>query len=187
MVLDANVLVPARLRDVVLTLAEADLFVPLWSPAILEEMARHLPDRMGDAARAHLLEQMSLAFPDALVVTPEGVTIELASRVNDKDRHLLATLVHGHADALLTEDRVLRVEIAEVCEVMSTGEFLAYTIDVSPAAARAGLTVMLRGWPEVTQLDDDAAWERLIAWMRRQGWTIAADLLRHGGPAGASR
>ena len=177
MVLDANVLVPARLRDVLLTLAEAGLFVPLWSPEILDEMHRHLPDRVSGAARAHLVEQMRLAFPDALVVAPQRVTIEVAARVNAKDRHLMATVVHGHADTLLTEDRALRVQSAGVCDVMSAAEFLAYTVDVSPAVARAGLQVMLRGWPEAAQLDADQAWARLVSWMRRQGWTAAADIL----------
>lgn len=177
MVLDANVLVPARLRDVLLTLAEAGLFVPLWSPEILDEMHRHLPDRVSGAARAHLVEQMRLAFPDALVVAPQGVTIEVAAQVNAKDRHLIATLVHGHADALLTEDRALRVQSAELCDAMSVAEFLAYTIDVSPSVARAGLQVMLRGWPEAAQLDAHEARTRLVSWMRRQGWTTAADIL----------
>lgn len=176
-VLDANVLVPARLRDVLLTLAEAGLFVPLWSSEVLDEMVRNLPDRVDNAARAHLVEQMRLAFPDALVTAPAGVTIELAPLVNDKDRHLIATLVHGHADALLTEDRALREQCAKACEVMAAAEFLAYTVDVSPGVARSSLETMLRGWPEVAHLGSDAAWIRFNSWMRRQGWSSAADIL----------
>ena len=34
---DANVLVPGRWRDIVLTLAEAELFEIRWSPLVLEE------------------------------------------------------------------------------------------------------------------------------------------------------
>lgn len=182
-VLDANVLVPAHLRDVLVSLAEAGLFVPLWSPEILDEMLRHLPDRVEDAARAHLVEQMGLAFPDALVVCPDTVTVQIAARVNDKDRHLIATVVHGSADALLTEDRALRVQSANICDVMSVAEFLVYTVDVSPALARAALETMLSGWPETAHLTGEAAWERLTAWMRRQGWTAAVDILEpHDAP-----
>ena len=42
----------------------------------------------------------------------------------------------------------------------------------------SSLERMLRGWPEVTQLDGDEAWTRLISWMRRHGWTAAAGVNR---------
>ncbi|MFK3668927.1 hypothetical protein ACI2IX_02050 [Leifsonia aquatica] len=51
MFVDANVLVPGRWRDIVLTLAEADLFEILWSPLVLEEVDRHLPAGMDAEAR----------------------------------------------------------------------------------------------------------------------------------------
>lgn len=41
-VLDANVLYPFSLRDTLLRLAELELFTPLWSTRILEEMRRNL-------------------------------------------------------------------------------------------------------------------------------------------------
>ena len=43
-VLDANVLLQAPLRDTLLRAAERRLFVPLWSPAILDEVRRNLPN-----------------------------------------------------------------------------------------------------------------------------------------------
>lgn len=42
-VLDACVLVPIRLATTALWLAEADLFQPLWSEPILDEVQRNLP------------------------------------------------------------------------------------------------------------------------------------------------
>jgi hypothetical protein len=41
-VIDANALYPSSLRDILLRLAEAELFVPLWSERIVEEMRRNL-------------------------------------------------------------------------------------------------------------------------------------------------
>lgn len=61
--LDASVLVPARVRDVLLTLAEAHLFRPLWSERILDEERRHLPDSTDDMARDRLREAIATAFP----------------------------------------------------------------------------------------------------------------------------
>lgn len=42
-ILDANVLIPNALCDLLLRLAEENLLQPRWSPHILEEMCRHLP------------------------------------------------------------------------------------------------------------------------------------------------
>jgi len=41
-VLDANVLYPAPIRDFLLRLAEADLFIPKWSDEIHNEWVRNL-------------------------------------------------------------------------------------------------------------------------------------------------
>lgn len=46
-VLDACVLVPALLCDVLLHLAEDDLFDPLWSAQVLDETERTLVGKLG--------------------------------------------------------------------------------------------------------------------------------------------
>jgi hypothetical protein len=52
-VLDANVLLPAPLRDTLLRLAEAELYVPRWSERILDEVAKNLVESgRTDAGRA---------------------------------------------------------------------------------------------------------------------------------------
>ena len=81
-VLDAHVLVPARVRDVLLTLAEADLYRPLWSERILDEVCRHLPDSMDGAARDRLLKAMAAAFPEAVVPVPTGLRFDELARIN---------------------------------------------------------------------------------------------------------
>ena len=44
--------------------------------------------------------------------------------VNAKDLHVATAAVFGHADAVLTEDRRLRVEVAGLWDVMAISEFL---------------------------------------------------------------
>ncbi|HEV3169981.1 MAG TPA: hypothetical protein VGZ32_06560 [Actinocrinis sp.] len=68
-VLDACVLFPNFLRDTVLTLAEQELFRPLWSAAILAEVRRNvLAKREVDAdAFDRTLLLMNTAFDDAMV------------------------------------------------------------------------------------------------------------------------
>lgn len=56
-VLDANVLLPAPLRDTLLRAAEAGLFGPQWTSAIVEEVERNLARkwRLSDERAARLV------------------------------------------------------------------------------------------------------------------------------------
>ena len=94
-VLDANVLLPAPLRDTLLRLAEAELYVPRWSERILDEVAKNLVESgRTDAERARrVTETMAEAFPEAMTPTPVISTIEPAMTNDPKDRHVLAAAV----------------------------------------------------------------------------------------------
>lgn len=46
-ILDACVLVPYQLADLLLRLADAELYDPLWSEAILDEVQRNLVTTFG--------------------------------------------------------------------------------------------------------------------------------------------
>lgn len=179
-VLDAVVLVRARERDVLLTLAEANLYRPLWSERILEEVRRHLPDSMDDAARDRLRDAMARAFPEAVVPVPADLDFEALARINAKDRHVVQAAVFGHADVVVTEDAGLREEGQGLGEpwvsrldFQGCGEFTANAVGVDPDVAAAALDGMLaQRW----RLGDDR-WPRFLAWMRRQGWAVTADQL----------
>lgn len=181
-VLDAHVLVPARVRDVLLTLAEADLYRPLWSERILDEVCRHLPDSMDGAARDRLLKAMAAAFPEAVVPVPTDLRFDELARINAKDQHVVQAAIFGHADVVVTDDAGLRREGQGLGEpwvsrldFQGCGEFTAYAVGVDPEIAAAALDDMLaRRW----RLGDDR-WPRFVAWMRRQGWAITADQLEH--------
>ena len=68
--LDACVLVPIALADTLLRLAKADLYRPLWSDRVLDEMVEAIevvhPDLANGAARARA-NAMQAAFDDACV------------------------------------------------------------------------------------------------------------------------
>ena len=76
-VLDANVLYPQWLRDVMLTLAAEGSFQPAWSRQIIDEMRRNVlrnhpeidPDRF-DAVTVGTLQR---AFPDAWTEVPDDL------------------------------------------------------------------------------------------------------------------
>jgi len=90
-VLDTNVLYPFSLRDTLLRLAELDLYTPLWSTRILEEMSRNLVEHRITADQAARIEQaMRATFEEAEVDPAEIERLEPAMTNDEKDRHVLA-------------------------------------------------------------------------------------------------
>ena len=74
-VLDANVLYSAPLRDYILSLADEELFRPKWTESIHEEWIRNLHENRPDIALDQLekLKQaMNNAFPDANIISKGG-------------------------------------------------------------------------------------------------------------------
>jgi len=173
---DANVLVPGRWRDIVLTLAEAAICDVLWSGPVLEEVARHLPESMSGADREFLFEQMNAAFPDAMVAWPGAVDVDVRLQVNTKDRHVIGAALWGRADILLTDDAALHDEVlaSGLLDVQRMPVFLAYAIDSAPREATLALIDMARRrWLRDPAASDDDLLARLRAYFDRHGWPSA--------------
>ncbi|WP_433008064.1 PIN domain-containing protein [Kribbella sp. CA-294648] len=112
--LDACVLIPSGLRDLLLSCAHESAFRPVWQDEILDEVQRNsvrlLQDRSGlaepaaIAATAHTLKQMARAFPDAR--QPSEVWLPLVPDLtcDDKDRHVLAVAIGAGATHLVTDN-----------------------------------------------------------------------------------
>ncbi len=102
-VIDACVLFPTVMREVVLGAAQAGLLRPLWSARILEEWAR-AAGKLGPAAEVYARGEVAALrarFPQAEVAVPEG----LAARLwlpDAGDVHVLAAAVAASADLILT-------------------------------------------------------------------------------------
>ncbi|MEY4696362.1 MAG: hypothetical protein RIT14_790 [Pseudomonadota bacterium] len=102
-VLDACVLFPPVLRDILLGVAARGLFQPRWSDRILEEWARATA-KLGPAAEAEARGQVALvraAFPGATLPPAPGVEARLMLP-DANDLHVLAVAISGHADAIIT-------------------------------------------------------------------------------------
>ena len=104
--LDANVLYPAGLRDLLLRLADRYLYAPLWSADIHAEWMRSLLADRPDI-EAGVLERtravMDGHFPDAVVTGYEAIAAALDLPDPD-DRHVLASAIQGGADAIVTRN-----------------------------------------------------------------------------------
>lgn len=101
--IDACVLFPTVLRELVLSHAGTGAFQPLWSERILEEWRRaalRLSERDGMIAEAEIV-MAKTRFPDAMVATTEATQDRLHLPDPD-DTHVLAAAVDGGADELLT-------------------------------------------------------------------------------------
>ena len=99
--IDANVLFPTILREIVTGYARAGGFTALWSPRILEEWARAAA-RLGEEeiARAEIAA-LRAVFEDAEITPDPGVQAALHLPDPD-DTHVLAAAIAGDADELLT-------------------------------------------------------------------------------------
>lgn len=181
--LDANVLVPARLRDVLLSVAEAGLFRVHWSASVLAEVERHLPASMDDGQRGALMQALAEAFPDAMTdIGPVHIDAS-ALHINDKDEHIVLHALACAADVLVTDDRRLRDEVTQgalgsLLDAQSPDVFLAYALDVDIDQARRALTGMVRERWGMASLTDTEIGDRLSAWMDRSGLTASADQVR---------
>lgn len=104
-VLDANVLYPNLLRDLLLSLSAAGLYHARWTEKINEEWSRNLAaDRPDIASKiGALLEQVNRAVPDCLIDGYEYL-IDQLDLPDPDDRHVLAAAIVGHADAIVTSN-----------------------------------------------------------------------------------
>ena len=136
-VLDANVIVPIAATNLLLRLAERELYRPLWSSRILEETHRAItklhPEFTESQIRARLAV-MNEAFEDALVTGWEKIEEALVLPDAD-DRHVLACAIVGGADAIITnnkDDFPEAVLATFGLEVIGLDDFLLDLIDHAP-------------------------------------------------------
>ena len=101
--IDACVLYPTVMREVVLGAAAQGLFEPRWSPRILEEWARAArkigPE--GETIARGEVAGIQARFPRAEIQIPQGVEARLWLP-DPNDIHVLAAAVGCSADAIMT-------------------------------------------------------------------------------------
>jgi len=104
-VLDANVLFPFRMRDILLRFHHAGLFQARWTGRILDEWTRSLLDWKPHLERSIRSQRhaMDKHFADALVTGHEKLvgTLDLP---DPDDRHILATAIRRGARCTFTDN-----------------------------------------------------------------------------------
>lgn len=138
--LDACVLYPASVRDLLLSLAEKELYRPKWTDRIQEEWRTNLEVNRPDIPSQALnrtIEVMNTAFPDAVIENYETL-IPGIILPDENDRHVLAAAIKGKADVIVTSN--IRDFLPEIVssfdiEVTTPDDFILHIIDLDPELA----------------------------------------------------
>jgi predicted nucleic acid-binding protein len=138
--IDANALVPGRLRGVLVGAALEGLYQPAWTDEILHEVVHGVANPHPGIPVENIRRNVELlrrAVPSAMVTGYEAL---VAGMTNDKgDRHVLAAAVHRHADAVVTFNRKHFPESARArydIDLLTPDEFLLdlWDLDASTVA-----------------------------------------------------
>lgn len=156
--LDACVLFPTVMREMLLGAAEAGGFEPVWSERILEEWARatrRLPEGAEAVARGEIA-LLRARWPAAEVAVPDDLVAGL-SLPDPDDRHVLAAAIVGGAEVLLTLNRadfpgrtlarhaiLLREPDGLLVEMLADGLDLAPVAEAAHRGREAGVRAVLK-------------------------------------------
>lgn len=177
--LDASVLHPWVVCDLLLRLAERGLYRPAWSAEILDELVESLIDRKPEHAERfrRRREHMEAAFAEAMMQQPGRFMSVVPDEVDAGDRHVVAAAFAARADVIVT-DNIRHFAPERLAEsgllVQSADEFLVHQWWLDPqgvvdelaamaaATSRPALSVqrvlesLRRSAPGVVQLVEEA-------------------------------
>jgi PIN domain len=143
-VLDANVIYPAFLRDVLLRLAASGLYQPRWTARIHDEWIRNVirdrPD-LSPAAFTRIRAATDAHFPGALVTGYEGLETRFGD-VDAGDRHVAAAALRAGATRIITMNlKHFPAHVLQVHDIVPVhpDEFIVQLIRDDEATARGAL------------------------------------------------
>lgn len=137
-VLDACVLYPAALADLLLRAANARMYRPHWSADIMEELRRNLAKRVGEDAAAARVAAMREHFIEAEITGYEPLVAAMAN--DPKDRHVVAAAVQAGAQVIVTSnirDFPAAALAPHGIEAQTPDEFLLHLYERQPQAVEA--------------------------------------------------
>lgn len=175
-VLDACVLYPFSLRDVLLRCAERNLYVPAWSARILDEMETNLiANHAADATRVRRMRScMTRAFEEACYEVPDS--LENAMTNHPKDRHVLAAAVVSRSEVIVTANlRDFRTEHVEPLGVhaIAPDDFLTDLYHHDRDAVFSVVTALVK---DLTR--PPVSWSQLLERLTKAGCPTFAQTMR---------
>lgn len=137
-VLDACVLYPAPVRDILLHLAALSFYRPLWSKKIHEEWMSSLLRTRKNLTRDRLERTrllMDTCFEEALIDGYECLEKGL-DLPDPNDTHVVAAAIKGGADAIVTtnlKDFPKEILAHHNLEAIHPDDFIRYQYDLNPS------------------------------------------------------
>ena len=135
--LDANILYPAPMRDLLMQLAVTDLFKAKWTADIHREWIENLLKNQPHRLRENLertRDLMDCAVRDSLVTGYEPL-IPALNLPDPDDRHVLAAAIVGRCDVIITQnlkDFPLEVLAPYGIEAQHPDAFLCNHLSLAP-------------------------------------------------------
>lgn len=177
---DACSLASVWRRNLLLSLAEAELFRLRWSPDIIAEtektIAKILQDREDHKSRAAAaVAKMVSAFPEAHVYDYQAF-LGAATLPDKNDQHVLAAALKTRASMLVTEntkDFPSKILSELNLEVKSSDEFIADAVELDPPLAIRAVARMRARFKKPPLTADE-----MLLRMEGVGLTSAASTLR---------
>jgi len=133
-------------NDILLSMAEQEVFEPKWSQHVIDEMRRNRPPGVSEEKIDKRIAAMNKYFPRAMTTGHEG--LEPQMQADPKDKHVLAGAVHSRSDVLVTDNtkdfhppstgpHAMRVE--------KLSQFLSRKLAEDPERVQGALQEMLDG------------------------------------------
>lgn len=180
--LDTNVVWPSLRRDFFLSLAVERAYRPLWSDAILDELASHERRKLEGRGIAHagarasaLVSALRESFPEAIVTGWESFEGSFGLPDPD-DEHVAAAAMVGGAATLVTEN--LKDFPADVMPpnlpVIDAAQFGFNVVACDPPAALRALQSMSRRYRRPTRTPPQIVEDLEV----RYAMDAAAELIR---------
>jgi hypothetical protein len=143
--LDANVIRGQLTNDILLSLAEQDMFEPRWTAQVIDEMRRNRPAGVSEERIDQRIAAMNDYFPEAMTSGHEG--LEPLMQADAKDRHVLAGAVHSGSAVLVTDnvkDFDPPASGPHAMKVERVAEFLSRKLEQEPGRVVGALDAMVR-------------------------------------------
>jgi len=152
------VLVPITACDFLLTAFDLDLYEPVVSNMVLDEVERTLSTdfpNLTDEAVRYRVDAMREALADQIATADPSVA---PSGINAKDRHVVAAAITGEATMIVSNDRRLGNEVAAASTtltVLTLDAFASTLWDASPDGVNAVVDALVakRQRPPVTRAE----------------------------------
>lgn len=103
-VLDSCVLYDSLIRDLLLRIAERELYKPVWSNLICEELERNLitDAKIPSENSKKLIRIINSAFPEAMNLSQSEIIDLKDTNISEKDKHVVCTAICSDSQVIVT-------------------------------------------------------------------------------------